>query len=312
MTTEAVARQEPQTLTRFSMTEVLEWVKAVKETMETVMKKDEHYGTIPGTSKPTLYKPGAEKLGLTFRFAPRYIGADDPRDLGAGHREFIIRCDLHHIHTGAFMGSGVGSCSTLEAKYRYRDSYEDTGHPVPKKYWDDRDQSLLGGKEFRAKKVDGQYRIVKVVEHQENTDIADTYNTVLKMAKKRAHVDAVLTATAASDIFTQDVEDTVPDEGGNKKDGQDEQKAQPPKGRPPKQTPTAPNPDAWKDSFAGQVQTLMSSLDQDGVAWASVLGDFGFESTAQVPSREKALQLFKIYQERLDQGDSTAKKQEGA
>ena len=33
------------------------------------------------------------------------------------------------------------------------------------------------------------------------------YNTVLKMAKKRALVDAVLTATAASDIFTQDLED---------------------------------------------------------------------------------------------------------
>lgn len=32
-------------------------------------------------------------------------------------------------------------------------------------------------------------------------------NTILKMAKKRALVDAVLTSTAASDIFTQDVED---------------------------------------------------------------------------------------------------------
>ena len=33
------------------------------------------------------------------------------------------------------------------------------------------------------------------------------HNTCEKMAKKRAHVDAILTATAASDIFTQDVED---------------------------------------------------------------------------------------------------------
>jgi hypothetical protein len=35
-------------------------------------------------------------------------------------------------------------------------------------------------------------------------------NTVLKMAKKRAQIDAVLTATAASAIFTQDLED-IPD-----------------------------------------------------------------------------------------------------
>ncbi len=36
---------------------------------------------------------------------------------------------------------------------------------------------------------------------------ADYYNTVLKMAKKRAMVDATITATACSDIFTQDIED---------------------------------------------------------------------------------------------------------
>jgi len=46
----------------------------------------------------------------------------------------------------------------------------------------------------------------------ENTDLADTYNTVLKMAKKRALVDATLTATAASDIFNQDLEDYTPPE----------------------------------------------------------------------------------------------------
>ena len=32
-------------------------------------------------------------------------------------------------------------------------------------------------------------------------------NTILKMAKKRAHVDAVLTGLGASNVFTQDLED---------------------------------------------------------------------------------------------------------
>jgi hypothetical protein len=41
----------------------------------------------------------------------------------------------------------------------------------------------------------------------EHDNPADYYNTCLKMAKKRAHVDAILTVTAASDIFTQDLED---------------------------------------------------------------------------------------------------------
>lgn len=38
-------------------------------------------------------------------------------------------------------------------------------------------------------------------------DFAANLNTVLKMAKKRSYVDAVLTATHASGVFTQDIED---------------------------------------------------------------------------------------------------------
>lgn len=38
-------------------------------------------------------------------------------------------------------------------------------------------------------------------------DFFTAINTVLKMAKKRAYVDAILTATHASGIFTQDMED---------------------------------------------------------------------------------------------------------
>lgn len=41
------------------------------------------------------------------------------------------------------------------------------------------------------------------------TDFATNLNTVLKIAKKRAFVDAILTATHASKVFTQDIEDIV-------------------------------------------------------------------------------------------------------
>ena len=46
-----------------------------------------------------------------------------------------------------------------------------------------------------------------------NPDIADDYNTVRKMACKRAHVAAILFVTCASEIFTQDVEDMGHDAG---------------------------------------------------------------------------------------------------
>lgn len=38
-------------------------------------------------------------------------------------------------------------------------------------------------------------------------NFASSLNTVLKMAKKRSYVDAILTATHASGVFTQDIED---------------------------------------------------------------------------------------------------------
>ena len=103
----------------------------------------------------------------------------------------------------------------MEAKYRFRQgAAEPTDNPVPRVYWDLRGedpskaQELIGGKGFTVKKVDGKgWMIAKGGEKVENDNPADNYNTVLKMAKKRALVDAVLTATAASDIFTQDLED---------------------------------------------------------------------------------------------------------
>jgi hypothetical protein len=44
-----------------------------------------------------------------------------------------------------------------------------------------------------------------------NPDISDSYNTVLKIATKRALVAAVLITTGASCLFTQDVEDMAAD-----------------------------------------------------------------------------------------------------
>jgi len=90
----------------------------------------------------------------------------------------------------------------MESKYRYR--WDNTNKPVPSQYWESRDQSLLGGSHMVAKKKDQQWLIFQRVEHDNPPDY---YNVILKMAKKRAQIDAVLTRTAASDMFTQDVED---------------------------------------------------------------------------------------------------------
>jgi len=184
-----------------SVDQVCEQVQSIQQLMQKVMQEGQHYGAIPGCGdKPTLLQPGAQKLALSFGFAPEYTV--ERNDLPKNHREYAIVCRLTHRKTGSLVGEGVGNCSTMEAKYRFRT--ENTGQPVPQEYWNNRDANLLGGPTFSPKKIDSKWVIVHRVEH---TNPADHYNTVVKMAKKRAFVDAVLTATAASDIFTQDLED---------------------------------------------------------------------------------------------------------
>lgn len=155
-----------------AVADVREQVNQIQYLMKAVLQEGEHYGKIPGTgknAKPTLLQPGAEKIANMFKLVPSY---DIRRtDFQGGHREVEVVCTLAN-KDGQPVGTGVGTCSTLESKYRYRW----TG------YGDNR-------------------------RREENPDIADTWNTVLKMAKKRAFVDAVKSTTAASDIFTQDVED---------------------------------------------------------------------------------------------------------
>ena len=262
MSTEAIALREADALPVWNPAQVVAQVNLIQQVMRDVMHKDEHYGTIPGTNKPTLLKPGAEKLCLTFRLAPTYDITE--RDLGGGHREYRITCRLTSIQTGAVIGDGVGICSTMESKYRYRHAEpEDTGTPIPPSYWEAKKanniakmQEILGGKGFVARKTkDGRWTVHKMAEEKvENPDIADVYNTVLKMAKKRAMVDAAITATGASDIFTQDLEEEAPPPPPAKTG---EKKPEPKDVAPDPTTdpPLPPSVEDWKAGFAS-VHTL--------------------------------------------------------
>ncbi len=188
-------------------------VNTILEVMQQVMRDGNHFGKIPGCGdKPALLKPGAEKLSLTFQLAPSY--KIKRTDMTAEHREYEVVCTLNQIQNGQVMGQGVGSCSTMESKYRYRKAEQECPKcgkaTIIKGKQDYGGGWLCWGKKggCGAKFKDGDPKI-------ENQDMgrieydnpADYYNTILKMAKKRAHVDAILTVTAASDIFTQDVED---------------------------------------------------------------------------------------------------------
>src|SRR6185369_2943177 len=94
-------------------------MEKLREVMRSVMKKGEDYGVIPNTNdKPTLLKPGGEKLALMYRYAPTY--EETIIDLPGGHREYRQKCKLHHVTTERFVGEASGVCTTMESKYRYR------------------------------------------------------------------------------------------------------------------------------------------------------------------------------------------------
>lgn len=164
----------------------------VEKFCKEVLKEGTDYGVIPGTNKPTMYKPGSEKLAFAFCLEARYSivsKIEEPfrewdyeitdrrsgnitKNSVRGYFKFTILCELFNRTTGERWGSQLADCDSLER-----------------------------GRETSPS------------------------NTIMKMAEKRAYVGAILNATFTSDRFTQDVEDykgnQAPSGGSNGGSGND-------------------------------------------------------------------------------------------
>lgn len=199
-------------------------VQLVQQIYRSIMHDGTHYGKIPGCGdKPTLLKAGSEQLLMTFKLAVRPEVLDLSTPDCARYR---VTVHITHAPTGNYLGSGLGECSSDELKYKWRAA-------VCKEEWD---AAPVERRRLVYKNgARGAYTVQQV-----RQEIADVANTVLKMAKKRAQIDATLTVTAASDIFTQDIEDTpIPVE-----DGEVEQKPQAmPQRKSATHTPTNQEPE---------------------------------------------------------------------
>jgi len=196
-------REPHASLSTLTVEQVAQHALLVQQALRSVMREGEHYGIIPGCGdRKTLMKSGAEKLCQLFRIAPDALVEDLSPSPDVIRYRVTVRAT--HIGTGAYLGSGVGECSSLESKYAWRDvvvaeEYDEAPEDQRReKFQRGRDKA---GKPIRCRQV--------------RRNPYDDANTILKMAKKRALVDCILTVTGASDIFGQDVEDLEGAAGGN-------------------------------------------------------------------------------------------------
>ncbi len=89
-----------------------------------VMNEGQHYGTIPGTKKPTLLKPGAEMLttffGLRTTFASKRVVEDWSGENHGGEPFFyyLETCQLWRGDT--LVAEADGSANSHESRYRWR------------------------------------------------------------------------------------------------------------------------------------------------------------------------------------------------
>lgn len=164
----------------------------VKKALQEVMVDKVDYGLIPGCGdKPGLFKPGAEKLGLMFKLGcfPDVKNLSDTQD----EKKYLVMTKVIHLPTGTEVCIGVGCASSDEEKYKWRKAYQ-------KAEFDNSPEDR------RRIKYGRDYTVEQV-----RTNPSDVENTVLKMAAKRSMVDAIIKATAATDIFNQGEDDIIID-----------------------------------------------------------------------------------------------------
>lgn len=174
------------------VTETISKINSFQRLIQKELKQGRDFGVIPSTSKPTLLKPGAEKILMLLGISSEYELIEKFQDYKYGIFAFTIKCILYK--NGVKITEGVGCCSTKESKYAYKWVYE---KDIPTNF----NKEDMVKKEFNGPY--GKYFKYRV----DNDDPYTLENTVLKMAKKRAQVDAVLTVASLSEIFTQDMED---------------------------------------------------------------------------------------------------------
>lgn len=291
---------------------------AIEQLKDLCLKEGEDFGVIPGTgTKPTLLKPGAEKICAYFGYVPKYEiltgSIEDWSGKLYGEPLFFYHISCALLRDKSPVGEGSGSCSTWEKKYRYRSSKRTCpscgaaalikGKPE----WDKGEYIKRGSFKCFEKKGgcnaqffgDDPEIMNQPLGDVPNPDFADVINTVRKMADKRAYIAATLSATGASQWFTQDMEDKPEDDsaavgakyGVQPGTAEASVKVADAKIAEGKAQAPPPDPDAWRKGFIAEILKANEKMGDAEVK--QVITGMSYESIEKVTTLEAAQAVVK-------------------
>tara|TARA_Y100000310_G_C20591798_1_gene768474 strand:- start:174 stop:1427 length:1254 start_codon:yes stop_codon:yes gene_type:complete len=215
----AVAESPFELPSQMDVANAISGIRLFREAVHRELRDGEDFGTIPGTPKPSMWKPGAEKIVKLLRLTTEYhiVEQIEQWDVPVTDTTFPLfyykfRCDLSW--NGIRIDEGWGSANSYEVKYRWRESKRrcpDCGREAiikSKAEWGGgwvchKKQGGCG-----VKRDDGDREVEsQTTGRVPNEAVHDQINTLLKMGKKRSLIDGALSVGRLSDVFTQDIED---------------------------------------------------------------------------------------------------------
>lgn len=228
------------------LAEAQSWYNEFVNFSKSILKPDLDYGIIPGTPKPSLYKPGAEKLRFVYGLSAEQECIEKMLDLDRPYVDYTYRCTIKTKH-GQILAQCEGSCNSMEPKfgfawktidklpegidvskipsrtgrkriteYDFTIQKAETSGPYAKSqaYWDKWKASIESGAakkymvhRFGKDMFEWEMYETVMLYRIPHPNIVSLKNTIMKMAQKRAFVGAILLATGASEFYTQDIED---------------------------------------------------------------------------------------------------------
>ena len=100
---------------------VMRKIEQFQKVVQEQLKQGHDFGVIPGTKKPTLLKPGAEKILMLLGLRSEFEVLDSTRDFEKGFFQYQVRAKLYKGNM--LITEGLGAANNREKRYLRQDPF---------------------------------------------------------------------------------------------------------------------------------------------------------------------------------------------